>query len=102
MFCSAKDREHLYIKSSRHGAVSKNLIRESKSLEKEEVEYLRYKTTEIIMFKVNKMDHDAAYGVLSRKHEMVVKQIVYTTESLFPIVELAITRSKMGPETYFF
>ena len=42
---------------------------------------------------------------LSLKHEMVVKrlyQIVQTTESLFLKVELAITLSKMGLETYFF
>ena len=29
-------------------------------------------------------------------------QIVHTTDSVFLIVELAITRSKMGLETYFF
>ena len=40
---------------------------------------------------------------LSRKHEMVVThQIVHTTKSVFLIVELAITRSKMGLETKFF
>ena len=29
-------------------------------------------------------------------------QIVHTTESVFLIVELAVTRSKIGLETYFF
>ena len=35
-------------------------------------------------------------------HYKRLYQIVHTTESLFLIVELAITRSKMGLETYFF
>ena len=50
------------------------------------------------------MDRDAVQGTLSRKHERVVKhirldQIVHTTESVVLIIELAITRSKMGLET---